>query len=322
VPGDRLRAATRVRIGSSEPIGGILIVLKKAFTLIELLVVIAIIAILAAILFPVLSQARESAKDVTFLSNVKQTGLSTLMYATDFDDSPPLAQIATDNVDIMWQDASQPYVKNWDLMLNPKRERPTGPVADVQFKRTQYLGMPPVAAANGQATARNRGYYQWTQAQLTGGVQVQFDGIAGHGNMTAAGTDSYGAGRVAASSKPLSGIGNPSDMVMITESSNWDLWWSFGTGGESYAFNYCVQWTPANFSSYPGKTGYAGPTAFKRAKSQRSGINATCFIPDGLTTYVATDGSAKALDFRGKMLQRTQVGTIWVHNRFWPDGVN
>lgn len=298
--------------------------LKKAFTLIELLVVIAIIAILAAILFPVLSQAREAAKDVTFLSNVKQTGLSTLMYATDFDDSPPLAQIATDNIDIMWQDASQPYVKNWDLMLNPKRERPTGATADIQFKRTQYLGMPPVAVANGQATARTRGFYQWSNATLTGGVIVQFDGIAGHGNMTAAGTDSYGTGRVAASSKPLSGIGNPSDMVMISEAANWDLWWSFGTGGESYAFGFCVRWTPeANFSSYGTKWGYAGPTAYKRPNpSSRRGIDVGCFIPNGLTTYVATDGSAKALDFRGKMLQRSQVGTVWVLNRFWPDGVN
>ena len=48
---------------------------SSGFTLIELLVVIAIIAILAAILFPVFAQAREKARSISCLSNVKQTVL-------------------------------------------------------------------------------------------------------------------------------------------------------------------------------------------------------------------------------------------------------
>lgn len=59
---------------------------NRAFTLIELLVVIAIIAILAAILFPVFAQAREKARAASCLSNVKQIGVSWLMYAQDYDE--------------------------------------------------------------------------------------------------------------------------------------------------------------------------------------------------------------------------------------------
>lgn len=59
---------------------------KGGFTLIELLVVIAIIAILAAILFPVFAQAKQAAKKVTTLSNLKQLNLASIMYQADYDD--------------------------------------------------------------------------------------------------------------------------------------------------------------------------------------------------------------------------------------------
>jgi prepilin-type N-terminal cleavage/methylation domain-containing protein/prepilin-type processing-associated H-X9-DG protein len=61
----------------------------QGFTLIELLVVIAIIGILAAMLFPVFARARESARKIQCLSNVKNIAMAVQMYLTDYDRFPP-----------------------------------------------------------------------------------------------------------------------------------------------------------------------------------------------------------------------------------------
>lgn len=102
--------------------------LSKAFTLIELLVVIAIIAILAAILFPVFAQARESARKASCQSNLKQIGSGWMMYIQDYDETTPMNAWTTEGQDSGWRAIAfyriQPYVKNMGVMVCPSDPTP------------------------------------------------------------------------------------------------------------------------------------------------------------------------------------------------------
>lgn len=99
-----------------------------AFTLIELLVVIAIIAILAAILFPVFAQAREKARQISCVSNMRQIGTALRMYAQDYDELFPHLRLGPGDAGATWRNAIFPYVKNVDIFACPSNplSRPLG----------------------------------------------------------------------------------------------------------------------------------------------------------------------------------------------------
>jgi prepilin-type N-terminal cleavage/methylation domain-containing protein/prepilin-type processing-associated H-X9-DG protein len=140
---------------------------QRAFTLIELLVVIAIIAILAAILFPVFAQARESARKATCQSNLKQIGAAIMMYVQDNDEVNAPVAICPAGVTFqypnnttgtcwLWYHPLFPYIKNYGVYRCPSSPPGAGtwdyvggyhPPGGYAANQHAFRGVPPTAMA-------------------------------------------------------------------------------------------------------------------------------------------------------------------------------
>ena len=96
---------------------------RRRFTLIELLVVIAIIAILASMLLPALSQAREKARSISCVNNGKQLGLGMILYADDNSEMYPIVRNGSATANPVWyktwDDAIFPYLTNDQAYICP-----------------------------------------------------------------------------------------------------------------------------------------------------------------------------------------------------------
>jgi prepilin-type N-terminal cleavage/methylation domain-containing protein len=303
--------------------------MKRAFTLIELLVVIAIIAILAAILFPVFAQAKESAKDTSNLSNVKQMGLGILMYATDYDDYFPLAQRREPAYTAIfgvgtWQTETQPYIKNWGILLHPKNPAPPTDAALKAWQQLQHYGVPPRAANSGATVWGTRDYFENVPGQgfttaVCGGQNCRYTGFFGNGCDPTLGCAFYPGG-ASASSLSTTSVSDPAGAIMASEGAMWDLWMSLGVEGPC---TYGVLWSPAVYNLNQS-SGYnmACPHSRKRPIQNRSGL--TLAIQNGFSTTVRTDGHAQAQDYRGATMKSEFVPALGVRvvKNLWPAGVN
>jgi len=93
---------------------------RPGFTLVEILVVVGIIAVLAAILFPVLSSALRTARKAKCVSNLRQLYMAQKMYSDDYDRTLVPARAGT----VTWCNILQPQMKNKDILLCPEDHTP------------------------------------------------------------------------------------------------------------------------------------------------------------------------------------------------------
>jgi len=122
--------------------GNLQVRFRVGFTLIELLVVIAIIAILAAILFPVFSRAREKARQTSCLSNLRQSATAVGQYVQDYDEAFCMSVYLALNASaqpcaLTMLGAIEPYIKNRQIYQCPSEPRALN--VDAAFRA---LGLP------------------------------------------------------------------------------------------------------------------------------------------------------------------------------------
>ena len=206
---------------------------RKAFTLIELLVVIAIIAILAAILFPVFAQAREKARGISCVSNMKQIVLGLTMYNQDNDESMPTAFPAIPPINgggagvMPWENQIMAYMKNEQVFACPSDTGSFNNPALSDMWDGNYL------KKNIKRSYGYLGRIHTSQAKAAGAAGNQDDNTGMSGKLNPDPKVNSDWGQPGTS---LAGIDQPASTLAITEE------WGTHNDGHSDAFKLGTPW--------------------------------------------------------------------------------
>jgi prepilin-type N-terminal cleavage/methylation domain-containing protein/prepilin-type processing-associated H-X9-DG protein len=278
---------------------------KSGFTLIELLVVLAVIALLAALLFPVLAQARVSVRQSVCLSNVKQCALAAILYAQDFDETFP----RLDNNGDCWWNEPGCSLPDWQ---NPGTD-PNVPacmfwnVAQTYIKNRQIGWCPEVGKTDWQAVIANpeaifdpwgiphwgpynpllEDHYYGASAQMAVNLLV-IDSIPP--------SVEYSPALSGHPRSHLAAIVRPAQVVLLVGDSVWD-----NQVGAGFALGNSMVWPNEPGSPCPdggqGWTWYSHHPAKGRLGSREA-------VESGLANVAMCDGHAKA--FRHSQLEHCE----------------
>lgn len=206
--------------------------IRRAFTLIELLVVIAIIAILAAILFPVFAQAREKARAITCMSNLKQLGTAYMMYVQDSDEvfprrdngdgiDPSVPGPLRDPTPGNSNGLVYPYYKNFAMLTCPD-----------ETDRAQWVDPNNVNPLQPALTPYwSSVYYGW-KAAWGWGESYGYNGYQ----------DSLAHGNQGVNLRPLAKINRPTSTIMLAH--------SLGPRGAFWGVGWFISWNPDSQSAW------------------------------------------------------------------------
>lgn len=281
---------------------------RYAFTLIELLVVIAIIAILAAILFPVFAQAKAAAKKTQALSNAKQIGTSSFIYATDYDDTFPSVydgpNCGGDPICVMY-----PYIKNLNIWYGA---RPNGHPQD------SYLN------SDGSV---HRGWndigYNWGFEIRGAEGMINEEKCALGGPVVGCGSHRYNAG------KSQSQMANPADLFAFGNSYDTPrqtmggVGWFFDEypGGHHndqiyFSGKTCIVFADSHAKAVAFKGGEAAGTLIASPRNFEDRAKGYCADPDALINPFPRDGFPLGTGWvcRDFVAYPEAAGVVW-----WPN---
>ncbi|MGA3285037.1 MAG: type II secretion system protein [Verrucomicrobiota bacterium] len=183
---------------------------EKAFTLVEMLAVIAMIAILAALLLPVLSRAKNTAKRTTCLNNLHQINLGIRMYCNDSSDITPATKSGTGITNLPWI-AYKELMKHYVGLNGPSSSQDT--IFACPADTFHYHGFGMKTKSSGQFnlfeshSRHDQAKYDYSSYTFNGmNLDPDFASLA---------TDGF---RPGIGGRPLSSIKNPARTILVAES--------------------------------------------------------------------------------------------------------